>query len=197
MKTLSKTQFWALAFCIKLLPLLCMLVVWRGDLWHYRKNVAIYVGIIIFEAIALTILLLPFFVKKQVIENRSQELVHSFYVVVVGFLSMYSVYTTNEADLWKFACVAFALSVMCRGNRQSLIGQNAPNAGLMYAFSERTYKKSQRILGRILFGVGLFGLVLFLVTPSQYCLAAVGVFIVVLYISAFVAIYKSGKAVDE
>jgi hypothetical protein len=200
MKTISKNQFWALAFCIKLIPLLCMLVVWNGDLWTYRKNIAIYIAWVLIEA-TLWVVFLLFFKSKPIPDieqhTRSQELLDTFYVVVVGFLCIYSVYTTDENNIIRFVFAAMALSLMYRGNRQSLIRQDAPNAGLMQAFSERTYKKSQRISGRILFGVGLFGLFLFMVVPSQYYWIAIGAFITVLYISSFVIIYKSGKAVDE
>jgi hypothetical protein len=200
MKTLSKNQFWILSFSIKLLPLLCMLAVWNGDLWSYRKNIAIYIAWVLIEASCWVVFLL-FFKSKPIPElkqhTRSQELLDTFYVVAAGFVCMYSVYTTDENDILRFVFVAMALSLMYRGNRQSLIRQDAPNAGLMHEYSERTYKKSQRISGRILFGTGLFGLLVFLVVPSQYFPFAIGLFFSILFVGVFVFLYKSGRAVDE
>jgi hypothetical protein len=200
MKTLSKNQFWVLSFCIKLIPLLFMLVVWNGDLWAYRKNIAIYIAWVLIEA-TLWVVFLLFFKSKPMPDieqrTRSQELLDTFYVVAAGFLCMYSVYTTDENDILRLVFATMALSLMYRGNRQSLIRQDAPNAGLMHEYSERTYKKSQRISGRILFGVGLFGLLMFLAVPSQYVLWAMGLFFSALFVGAFVLLYKSGKAVDE
>ena len=70
-------------------------------------------------------------------------------------------------------------------------------AGIMREYSEKTYKKSQRITSRFMFYSGLIGAFIFLISPAKDFPTTLFSFFIVYYIGSFVMLYMNLKAIDE
>jgi len=186
MKNLSYHQLYIICYVLALMPLAILLFTYQSDLLNYTKESIFYYA---YLALIIILDIWRASIKKEI---KPQFLIEFVYAAMIGGLTIYYV-NGGEVPFHKIFLLAMGLFFMRQGNRQSIIPQDSPEAGIMKDYDKPVYQKSQRMLGRSQFALGVFGLLMALLVPNDYTFHAFAVFMAVNFVGAMVWLYKSFK----
>jgi hypothetical protein len=186
-KNLNHRQLHVICYALALLPMAIMLVIYKSELLNHTKENIFYFA---YLGLIIIIDIWRIATKKEL---QTQFLLEFIYAALIGGVTIYYI-QGGELPFHKIFLLVASLVFIRKGNRQSIIQQDSPQAGIMKDYDKTIYQKSQRMLGRSQFALGVFGLLLALLVPDTFSFHAFAIFMAFNFVGAMVWLYKSFKA---
>lgn len=187
MKNLSNRHLYLICYILALMPLAILLFIHQSDLLNHTQESIFYFAYLVL------VIILDIWRASTRKEIKPQFLMEFIYTAMIGGLTIYYL-EGGELPFHKIFLLAAGLFFIRQGNRQSIIPQESPEAGIMKDYNKPIYQKSQRMLGRSQFALGVFGLLMALLVPNDYAFHAFTIFMAVNFVGAMVWLYKSFTA---